>query len=75
MVSTLSELLERAETWPKEAQAELLRAAEQIEREHAGIYVLSSEERAAVGIGLKEVAENRFADPAEVEALFAKCRN
>lgn len=37
MDSTLSELLERAETWPKEAQAELLRAAAEIERGHTGL--------------------------------------
>jgi len=75
MDNALSELLERAETWPKEAQAELLRAAAEIEREHSGLYVLSAEERAAVEIGLKDMQENRFAKPAEIEALFAKCRN
>ncbi|MDP1699506.1 MAG: hypothetical protein Q8L53_00900 [Aestuariivirga sp.] len=75
MNSTLSELLERAETWPKEAQAELLRAASEIERGHAGVYVLNAEERAAIEIGLKDMQKNRFAKPAEIEALFAKCRS
>ncbi len=75
MDSTLLELLERAETWPKEAQAELLRVAEEIEREHTGVYVLNAEERAAVEAGLKDMEENRFAKKDEIEALFAKCRN
>ena len=75
MDSTLSELLERAETWPKEAQAELLRAAAEIERGHTGLYVLSAEERAAVEIGLQDMQESRFAKPEEIEALFDKCRS
>jgi hypothetical protein len=75
MDSTLSELLGRAESWPKEAQAELLRAAAEIERGHTGLYVLSAEERAAIEIGLKDMQKNRFAKSEEVEALFAKCRS
>jgi hypothetical protein len=75
MDSTLSELLERAESWPKEAQAELLRAAAEIERGHTGLYVLNAEERTAVEIGLQDMQKNRFAKPKEIEALFAKCRS
>ena len=75
MDSTLSELLERAESWPKEAQAELLRAAAEIEQGHTGLYMLSAEERTAVEIGLQDMQKNRFAKPEEIEALFAKCRS
>jgi hypothetical protein len=75
MDSTLSDLLERAESWPKEAQAELLRAAAEIERGHTGLYMLSAEERAAVEIGLQDMQKNRFARPEEIEALFARCRS
>jgi hypothetical protein len=49
--------------------------ATEIEREHAGVYVLNAEERAAVEVGLKDIAENRFANPLEVDAFFAKCRD
>ena len=75
MDSTLSDLLERAESWPKEAQAELLRAAAEIERGHTGLYMLSAEERAAVEIGLQDMQKNRIARPEEIEALFARCRS
>jgi hypothetical protein len=75
MDNTLSDLLERAETWPKEAQAELLRVAVKIEKEHRGVYVLNADQRNAIAVDLKDIAENRFANPADVEAVFAKCRS
>jgi hypothetical protein len=75
MDNTLLDLLERAETWPKEAHAELLRVAVEIEKEHTGVYVLNADQRKAIAVGLKDIAENRFANPADVEAVFAKCRS
>ena len=75
MDNSLSDILQRAETWPKEAQVELLRAAKEIERGAVGLYQLSAEERSAIEIGLKDIKEKHFAETAEVEALFAQCRN
>ena len=75
METARSNILERAETWPKEAQAELLRAAKEIERGAVGLYQLSAEERSAIVIGLRDLKEKHFAETAEVEALFAQCRN
>jgi hypothetical protein len=39
-------VLERAGAWPEAAQLKLIQAALEIEREHAGLYRLSEEERA-----------------------------
>jgi hypothetical protein len=74
MDNALSDLLERAETWPKEAQAELLRAAEEIERERVGVYVLSAEERAAIKASKADFRAGRVASESEMEAFFAKWR-
>jgi predicted transcriptional regulator len=54
-------LLERAETWPQEAQDELVRIAIDIERKHASIYHLDEEERADVREGLAEIERGEVA--------------
>jgi hypothetical protein len=67
-------LLDRAETWPDEAQAELIRAAIEIEHRHLGTYKLSAEERADIEEGLAELARGEFASDEEVLDTFQRLR-
>jgi hypothetical protein len=75
MENTLSDLFERAESWPQAAKDELLRVASEIEKEKVGVYVVSKAEREAIDAGLQDVKNGSFASDAEMEILFAKCRN
>src|SRR5712691_7965040 len=67
-------LLERAETWPQEAQEELVRSALAIERKHAGIYRLDDEERADIREGLAEIERGEVASDEDVQATFDDLR-
>ena len=63
-------VLERAASWPEEAQARLIRAALEIEREHAGIYRLSEAERADLRQAVAEFEHGDVASDADVKAAF-----
>jgi predicted transcriptional regulator len=67
-------LLERAETWPQEAQEELIRSALAIERKHGGVYRLDDEERADIREGLAEIERGEVASEDEVQATFDDLR-
>jgi predicted transcriptional regulator len=67
-------LLERAETWPREAQDELIRSALEIERKHGGVYELDDEELADIEEGLAEIERGEFASEEEVKATFGRLR-
>jgi predicted transcriptional regulator len=67
-------LLERAESWPQEAQDELVRSALAIERKHAGIYRLDDEERADIREGLAEIDRGEVALDEDVRATFDDLR-
>jgi hypothetical protein len=71
----LGTLLERAESWPEEAQAELVRFMIDTEAKHFGVYRLSDEEREAVHQGLEDARQGRFATDEEVAAVFARFRS
>jgi hypothetical protein len=64
---TLKDLLEDAETWPREDQDELAEYAREIQARRTGIYMMSDEERAAVGKGMAEADQGKFV-PDEVVA-------
>ena len=71
----LSAIVERAASWPREAQDELAVLAEEIEAElSAGVYRPTEEELRGIDRGLRDAAEGRLATDAEVEAVFAKHR-
>jgi predicted transcriptional regulator len=75
MTNTLKNLIERAETWPKEAQEELAQVALEIEAGIAGhAYRASPEELAGIDRGLRDAAAGKFASQDEVETVFAKHR-
>jgi predicted transcriptional regulator len=67
-------LLERAESWPQEAQDELVRSALAIERKHAGIYRLDDQERADIREGLAEIERGEVASDEDVRATFDDLR-
>jgi hypothetical protein len=70
----LEGLMERAATWPIEAQAELLRSALDIELRYLGPYPLSDDDRAALARSAEDVRQGRYATDQEVAALFARYR-
>jgi len=71
----LDALMERAASWPEEAQAELVRFMIDTEAKHFGVYRLSDEEREAVRKGLEDARQGRFVSDDDVAALFARYRN
>ena len=75
MTDKLKELFERAESWPKVAQDELVELAQEIEGELTGLYHPMPEERAAIDQGLKEASAGNFATEEEVANVLKKFRN
>ena len=71
---TLEALMERAASWPDEAQADLVRFMIDTEAKHFGVYRLSDEERAAIRKGLDDARQGRFASDEQVAELFNRYR-
>ncbi|HVA13772.1 MAG TPA: hypothetical protein VNF99_11020 [Stellaceae bacterium] len=74
MTNKLTELLVRAETWPDEAQEELVRSAFDIEMRYLKAYQLTDEDRAALDRSLEDIRGDRFASETEVQEVFARFR-
>ena len=68
----LRRLLERAQTWPEEAQNELVAVADQIERELHGDYVATQEELKVIDAAMASIDAGESATEAEVRTAFAK---
>jgi len=74
-VKMLKEAMQRAESWPQEAQEELAEIALEIDaRLNGSKYHATPDELVGIDRGLKAAREGRFATKAEVEAVFAKHR-
>ena len=71
---TLEALMERAASWPDEAQAELVRFMIDTEAKHFGVYRLTDEERAAIRQGLDDARHGRFASEEKIAELFNRYR-
>ena len=67
-------LMERAASWPEEAQAELVQFMLDIEVKYYGAYRLDDEDRARIRKGLDDARNGRFARDEEVAALFRHYR-
>jgi hypothetical protein len=75
MTKTLKAVMERAETWPEWAQADLAELALEIDREiSGGTYRATREELQKIDEALAAVRRGEVATPEEVEAVFAKHR-
>jgi predicted transcriptional regulator len=71
----LTDVLERVEAWPAEAQDRLAEIALDIEVALSGKeYDPTPEELEGIDRGLRAAAEGRFAKDQEVEAVLAKFR-
>jgi predicted transcriptional regulator len=72
----LTEVLERIEHWPIEAQDALAEIARDIEEGISkGDYEPTAEEIAGIDRGLQAAAEGRFATDEQVQAALARLRN
>jgi hypothetical protein len=60
MNKLLKEMIEHAETWPREDQEELAEYAREIEARRTGVYIMLDDERTAVGKGLAEADRGEF---------------
>jgi predicted transcriptional regulator len=71
----LNSIVERAASWPRDAQEELAYVAQEIEAElAAGVYRPTDDELRGIDRGLRDAADGKFVSEAEVEAVFAKHR-
>lgn len=70
----LQELLDRAKTWPAEAQDELVELGREIEGEVKGEYHATLEELRGIDRGLRAADEGRFVPEAHIERALAKFR-
>jgi predicted transcriptional regulator len=75
MVDLIETFLERITDWPKEAQAEVMKAIVDIETKYFGVHKLDAKERAAIERGLEEMRQGKFASDEEVTALFNRYRS
>ncbi len=48
VTNTLKDVIQHAESWPEEDQAELIELAREIEARRSGVYLMTDDERAAV---------------------------
>jgi len=71
----LKEVMQRAETWPEEAQEALAEIALEIDAGLGGIYRLSDGERAGIERGLEAMREGRFASDERIAAILRKARS
>jgi len=73
MTKILRDLVQRAESWPQNAQEELAQLALEIEAElKAGYYRTTPDELLGIDRGLHDADEGKFASEEQVEAVFAK---
>jgi len=72
----LKNLLERIQTWPEEAQDELVAVANQIESELQGRdYLATREELRIIDAAMAAIDGGEVATDVEIEAAFAKFRS
>jgi hypothetical protein len=72
----LKNLLERVQTWPEEAQDELVAVANQIESELQGRdYLATREELRIIDAAMASIDRGEVATEAEIAAAFAKFRS
>jgi hypothetical protein len=72
----LKNLLERVQTWPEEAQDELVAVANQIENElHGRDYLATQEELRIIDAAMASIDGGEVATDTEIKAAFAKFRS
>jgi hypothetical protein len=72
----LRDLLHRAQSWPEEAQNELIAVASEIENElGSGEYLAGQEELKIIDAAMADIDRGETATEAEITAAFAKFRH
>jgi hypothetical protein len=72
----LKNLLERVQTWPEEAQDELVAVANEIESELQGRdYLATREELQIIDAAMASIDSGEVATDVEIKAAFAKFRS
>ena len=72
----LKDLLERVQSWPEEAQDELVAVANQIESELQGRdYLATREELQIIDAAMASIDDGEVATDVEIKAAFAKFRS
>ena len=74
-IKTLEVLMERAASWPDEAQAELVRFMIDTEAKHFGAFRLDDEDRIRIERSLASARRGEFASDEEVSELFSRYRS
>jgi hypothetical protein len=73
--TALKDLLERVQTWPEEAQDELVAVAKQIESElQTQDYLATREELQVIDAAMASIDRGEAATDAEIKAAFARFR-
>ena len=72
MNKVLEDILVRAAAWPKAAQEQLARAAQDIERQQFGVAATTAAERALIDEGLAEADRGEFLSDAEMEQFWQR---
>lgn len=72
--SEIKDLLERIETWPEEAQNELVAVANQIESDLRGDYFATRDELEVIDAAIAAIDAGQIATDEQVAAAFAKFR-
>ncbi len=67
------ELLRRVQNWPEEDQAELAEVAREIEARRNGVYVLSTEEEAAIQEALAQLDRGEGVSEEDMKAFWTRC--
>jgi hypothetical protein len=72
----LKNLMERVQTWPEEAQDELVAVANQIESElQGGDYLATRAELQIIDAAMASIDSGEVATDVEIKAAFAKFRS
>jgi hypothetical protein len=75
-VTDIKTLLERVQSWPEEAQDELVAVANQIESELRGRdYLATREELQIIDAAMASIDGGEVASEAEIKAAFARFRS
>jgi len=74
MNAKLKDIIERVETWPKEAQEDAVESLLAIEQELVEPYELTDEDRAAIERSLDDLRHGRLASDEQVAAVFNRYR-
>ena len=76
MTTDLKQLLKRVQTWPEEAQDELVAVANQIERElKSRDYLATQDELRIIDAAMASIDNGEIATETEIKAAFAKFRS